>query len=68
VHRYFFERESIYFKDKFTVPASPGKEQAGTSESNAILLQDVGKKERTKPHCEITVERFETFLWVFYNP
>lgn len=68
VHRYFFERESAFFKDKFTGPASPGKEQAGTSDSNAILIQDIRKTERAKGYSDITAKQFETFVWVFYNP
>jgi hypothetical protein len=56
VHRYFFERESIYFKGKLATPASPGSTRQGTNESNAIALDDVGAHE------------FARFLWVFYNP
>ncbi|KAL9712208.1 hypothetical protein Ac2012v2_005287 [Leucoagaricus gongylophorus] len=56
VHRYFFERESTYFKGKLATPASPGSIRPGTSESSAILLEDV------------RVHEFARFLWVFYNP
>jgi len=56
VHKYFFERESEFFQRKLTVPASPGKEPPGTSDSTAIILENVN------------VEHFATFLWVFYNP
>ena len=56
VHRFFFERESPYFVRMLAVPASPGKEPQGTSDSNAILLEDV------------SADHFATFLWVFYNP
>ncbi|KAF5354944.1 hypothetical protein D9756_005645 [Leucocoprinus leucothites] len=56
VHRYFFERESIYFKRMLTMPPSPGNKRPGASESSAILLDDV------------KVDEFARFLWVFYNP
>jgi len=56
VHRYFFERESAYFQKILTVPASPGAAQVGTSQGNAIVLENVRSIE------------FERFLWVFYNP
>ena len=56
VHRYFFERESLYFRNYLTVPASPGAVRTGVNDSNAIILDDVKASE------------FELFLWVFYNP
>ncbi|KAF9445063.1 hypothetical protein P691DRAFT_676409 [Macrolepiota fuliginosa MF-IS2] len=56
IHRYFFERESSYFKGKLATPASPGATRQGTSETNAIVLDDV------------QVHEFARFLWVFYNP
>jgi len=56
VHRYFFERESGYFRGKLTVPASPGAQQQGATESSSIILEDV------------TSDNFAKFLWVFYNP
>ena len=56
MHKFFFERESNYFVGKLAVPASPGKEASGTSDSTAIILENV------------SVDDFATFLWVFYNP
>ncbi|THU87349.1 hypothetical protein K435DRAFT_573070, partial [Dendrothele bispora CBS 962.96] len=56
VHRYFFERESPYFKAQLATPASPGASRQGTSESTAIVLNDVRAAD------------FAKFLWVFYNP
>jgi len=56
VHRFFFERESTYFIRKLATPAPPGQLAQGTSDSNAILLEDV------------TPDHFAKFLWVFYNP
>lgn len=56
VHRYFFERESLYFRNYLTVPASPGAVRTGVNDSNAIVLEEVKPAE------------FELFLWVFYNP
>jgi len=56
VHRYFFERESQFFKIQLATPASPGAARRGTSESTAIVLNDVKSAD------------FAKFLWVFYNP
>ncbi|KAK0226371.1 hypothetical protein IW262DRAFT_1268063, partial [Armillaria fumosa] len=56
VHRYFFERESTFFKHQLATPASPGEERQGTSEGTAIVLDHV------------TPAEFARFLWVFYNP
>ncbi|KAF8910792.1 hypothetical protein CPB85DRAFT_1194044, partial [Mucidula mucida] len=56
VHRYFFERESTFFKGELTTPASPGESRRGTSEGNAVVLDGVSSQE------------FAKFLWVFYNP
>lgn len=56
VHRYFFERESGVFRNQLTTPASPGATRQGSSESNAIVLENVKSVD------------FAKFLWVFYNP
>ncbi|KAF9466285.1 hypothetical protein BDZ94DRAFT_1158248 [Collybia nuda] len=56
VHRYFFERESVVFRKQLMTPASPGASRQGTSESSAIILEDVRSSD------------FAKFLWVFYNP
>jgi hypothetical protein len=56
VHRYFFERESTFFKDKLAAPALPGESRLGSNESSAIILEDILSSE------------FAQFLWVFYNP
>uniref|UniRef100_A0A8H7Y8P3 BTB domain-containing protein n=1 Tax=Psilocybe cubensis TaxID=181762 RepID=A0A8H7Y8P3_PSICU len=56
VHRYFFERESKYFASKLAGPASPGQQPVGSSDSSAVVLED------------LTASQFENFLWVFYNP
>ncbi|KAL0955732.1 hypothetical protein HGRIS_001949 [Hohenbuehelia grisea] len=56
VHRYFFERESPFFRGKLAAPASPGASLQGTEDSNAIVLSDVKAAD------------FAMFLWVFYNP
>jgi len=55
VHRYFFERESAYWRELLSAPATPGKLPHGT-DSNAMVLDDV------------TCDDFDSFLWVFYNP
>ncbi|KAF8341036.1 hypothetical protein F5887DRAFT_977868 [Amanita rubescens] len=57
VHRYFFERESTFFRNKLAGSASPGAHKQGGSESTAIILGD-----GLKP------AEFARFLWVFYNP
>ncbi|RXW16654.1 hypothetical protein EST38_g9200 [Candolleomyces aberdarensis] len=60
IHSYFFKREARNFFDD--VPAGHGpvpplaEEDEGRSEAKAIRILDV------------TVEEFEHFLWVFYNP
>ena len=54
--RYFFDRESNMFRREFVLPVSPGAQPKGSSESTALVLED------------ITLEEFEKFLWVFYNP
>ncbi|KAF8911665.1 hypothetical protein CPB84DRAFT_1671992 [Gymnopilus junonius] len=56
VHRYFFERESNWFRKQLVVPASPGAKPQGSDDSNAIILED------------LTPAEFARFLWVFYNP
>ncbi|KAF5355462.1 hypothetical protein D9758_006328 [Tetrapyrgos nigripes] len=56
VHRYFFERESPYFKAQLAVPAAPGAPRQGASITTAIILDDVRSAD------------FAKFLWVFYNP
>lgn len=56
VHRYFFERESAYFREKFAVAAPPGQPPRGSSDANAFPLEDV------------LANDFSRFLWVFYNP
>ncbi|TFK74672.1 hypothetical protein BDN72DRAFT_759555 [Pluteus cervinus] len=56
VHRYFFERESAFFRGKLTVPAAPGANRLGTDVSSAIVLDGVKSN------------AFAKFLWVFYNP
>jgi hypothetical protein len=56
VHRYFFERESKYFKEQLAVPATPGAQRRGTGDDSAIILDHVRS------------EDFAKLLWVFYNP
>ncbi|KAJ6593327.1 hypothetical protein B0H19DRAFT_918850, partial [Mycena capillaripes] len=55
IHRYFFERESKFFKEQLAVPATPGAPRLG-SEDSAIILDNVRS------------EDFAKLLWVFYNP
>ncbi|KAJ7771980.1 hypothetical protein DFH07DRAFT_212694 [Mycena maculata] len=56
IHRYFFERESKFFKAQLAVPATPGRPRIGTADDSAILLDNVRSKD------------FAKLLWVFYNP
>ncbi|KAI0330431.1 hypothetical protein GY45DRAFT_1218890, partial [Cubamyces sp. BRFM 1775] len=56
VHRYFFERESAWFREKLAAPAPPGQAPKGSSDSNPFPLDDVA------------ADDFSKFLWVFYNP
>ncbi|TRM68992.1 hypothetical protein BD626DRAFT_392982 [Schizophyllum amplum] len=56
VHKFFFDRESNTFRREFVVPVSPGAQPKGATESTALVLEDV------------TLDEFEKFLWVFYNP
>lgn len=56
VHRYFFVRESAFFRNKLPHPPPPGEFTKGTSDSQPFVLEDT-------LHVD-----FERFLWVFYNP
>ncbi|KZT03920.1 uncharacterized protein LAESUDRAFT_715849 [Laetiporus sulphureus 93-53] len=56
VHRYFFERESAWFREKLAASSPPGQHVRGSSEAHPFLLEDVAQ------------EDFARFLWVFYNP
>ncbi|KAF8648515.1 hypothetical protein AX16_006221 [Volvariella volvacea WC 439] len=56
VHRYFFERESAFFRGKLTAPATPGASRQGADMASAIVLDGVRSAD------------FAKFLWVFYNP
>ncbi|KAF7297894.1 BTB domain-containing protein [Mycena chlorophos] len=56
VHRYFFERESQYFRAQLAQPVTPGAQRLGTGEDNAILLDGVRS------------QAFAKLLFIFYNP
>ncbi|KAF6750263.1 hypothetical protein DFP72DRAFT_818034 [Ephemerocybe angulata] len=60
IHSYFFKRESRNFFDDAPPPtpssSAPEVDDRGTCEDRAIHILDV------------TVQEFEQFLWVFYNP
>jgi len=56
IHRYFFIRDSAYFRSKLPHSPSPGDSTKGSSDSNPWVLDDALKVD------------FERFLWVFYNP
>ncbi|KAF8271087.1 hypothetical protein EI94DRAFT_1556919, partial [Lactarius quietus] len=57
VHRFFFTRDSAYFRDKLPQPPTPGDFTKGSSsDSSPFVLEDTLRVD------------FERFLWVFYNP
>ncbi|EJF57166.1 hypothetical protein BD309DRAFT_840413, partial [Dichomitus squalens] len=56
VHRYFFERESAWFREKLGAPTPAGQTPKGSSDANPFPLDDVA------------ADDFSKFLWVFYNP
>jgi hypothetical protein len=56
VHRFFFTRDSAYFRDKLPHPPPPGEFTKGSSDNNPFILEDTLRVD------------FERFLWVFYNP
>ncbi|KAL1678990.1 hypothetical protein EV122DRAFT_174770, partial [Schizophyllum commune] len=55
VHRYFYERESEFFRKILGAPSTPGAERLGTAE-NALVIDNVSARD------------FAKFNWVFYNP
>lgn len=56
VHRYFFVRESPWFRERLPYPSPPGETAKGSSDNLPYVLEGISKTE------------FERFLWVFYNP
>jgi hypothetical protein len=52
VHRHFFVRESIVFRDKLSMPSEVAQ---GASDDNLIELEDVKSID------------FERMLWMFYK-
>jgi hypothetical protein len=56
VHRYFFTRDSAFFRDKLPHPPPPGEFTKGSSDGNPFVLEDTLRID------------FERLLWVFYNP
>lgn len=56
VHRFFFTRDSSWFRDRLPYPAPPGETTKGSTDNLPLVLEDITKSE------------FERFLWVFYNP
>lgn len=56
IHSYFFERESLFFRQKVSSSNNNDGEERGSTDHNAYTLEDVKS------------EDFARFLWVFYNP
>ena len=55
VHRYFFVRESVVFRDMLSIPSGSETATEGLSDDKPILLQDVRSID------------FEHMMWMFYN-
>jgi hypothetical protein len=55
VHRYFFIRESVVFRDMFSLPTGSETFTEGQSDDRPIVLQDVKSAD------------FEGLVWMFYN-
>jgi len=55
VHRYFFTRDSSFFREKLPHPPPPGEFSKGSSDNNPFILEDTLKQD------------FENLLWIFYN-
>ncbi|EMD33234.1 hypothetical protein CERSUDRAFT_160824 [Gelatoporia subvermispora B] len=55
IHRYFFERESAFWRERLASPTSAGQSPKGSLD-NPFILEDVHPDD------------FSRFLWVFYNP
>jgi len=55
VHRYFFVRESVVFRDMLSSPSEPQTGVEGLSDDKPIVLPDV------------TSTDFASMLWMFYN-
>ncbi|KAH9067766.1 hypothetical protein EDB87DRAFT_1800610 [Lactarius vividus] len=56
VHRFFFTRDSTFFRDELLYPPPPGEFTKGSSDNNPFILENTLRVD------------FERFLWVFYNP
>ncbi|KAG8221240.1 hypothetical protein J3R82DRAFT_1402 [Butyriboletus roseoflavus] len=56
IHSYFFDRESLFFRQKITGSNNNDGEERGSTDNNAYTLEDIKS------------EDFARFLWVFYNP
>jgi len=55
VHRYFFTRDSTFFREKLPHPPPPGEFSKGSSDNNPFILEDTLKQD------------FDNLLWIFYN-
>ncbi|KAH9047294.1 hypothetical protein EDB84DRAFT_1575348 [Lactarius hengduanensis] len=56
VHKYFFMRESAYFRMRFEPSQFLVQDPPGSSEAKPIILEGISS------------DAFACFLWVFYNP
>jgi hypothetical protein len=55
VHRHFFVRESVVFRDMLSIPSGSETTIGGLSDDNPIVPQGVKRVD------------FENILWMFYN-
>ncbi|KIM74907.1 hypothetical protein PILCRDRAFT_25199, partial [Piloderma croceum F 1598] len=55
VHRHFFVRESVVFRDMLSIPSGSKTATEGLSDDKPILLQNVKSID------------FERMMWMFYN-
>jgi BTB/POZ domain len=55
VHRYFFIRESVVFRDILSIPVTSDKRE-GDSDDNPIILEGIRSND------------FKSLLWMWYDP
>jgi hypothetical protein len=55
VHRYFFIRESVVFRDMLSIPVSD-KAREGDSDDKPITLEGIKSND------------FRALMWMFYDP
>jgi hypothetical protein len=56
VHRYFFIRESVVFRDMLSIPAPSDKAREGDSDDKPIILEGIKSDD------------FRALMWMWYDP